>query len=624
MPEVELWAEPVDGGELIRDLVAQIRRFIVLADAAALAVALWIIFAHAHAAAFHSPRLALRSPVHRCGKSTLMRVIGFLVVRKVQAASVTASAMFRTISAVDDGVVVLMIDEFDQVGDQDKAGELIAVVNAGHCKLDAYVIRTVPIAGDLKPRIFDCWAPAVVASNKALPVTWMDRSIVLRLTRKGRGERAERLRDDLDLGFDALASRAARWAADNIDALRGADPALPNSLNDRQCDNWRLLTAIADRAGGDWGRQARFAAVALADADAGDQQALGELLLQDLQDFFTTTKRDRTTSMHLVAHLNQLEGRPWHEYSQGKPITQNQLANVLKRFSIARVRSGSRTLSTLSLWLALQPQRDTCVTGSRMRGSASFLISFGAPPLQTVTPSQAREELGISRTLAVTAKKLVTAPVREIPRQTAGCDGVTDRKGGSPKENESEVGGDFADKANAANERRLCQGCQRALPITAQAGKTYCSDACRKQATRQRGERGHSTNGSGHGTTASVAFMITAAQRGELLRKGIHPLTLRELTPADAQGMLGEFSSVPVNAMRSPEEDLAEMRETLVRVDGTTTRWGETWTSAFVAQRAQPYAARFGINVTAADVDAIKAGSMATFAVRDAIWIALS
>ncbi len=266
LPEIELHPDPVDGAELIRDLVAQIRRFIVLPEEVALTVALWTIFAHAHDAAFHSPRLAVLSPVHRCGKSTLLRIIGMLVVRKVAASSVTASATFRMISAAG-GLIVLLIDEFDQLGDAEKAGELVAIVNAGHCRLDAYVIRTVPVAGDLKARRFECWAPAVVASNKALPVTWMDRSIVLRMKRKARGDQVDRLRDDKDLGFDDLASRAARWAADHVDQLRGCDPALPAVLNDRAMDNWRMLVAVADLAGGDWGARARAAAVGLATAE---------------------------------------------------------------------------------------------------------------------------------------------------------------------------------------------------------------------------------------------------------------------------------------------------------------------------------------------------------------------
>ena len=38
--------------------------------------------------------------------------------------------------------------------------------------------------------------------------------------------------------------------------------------------------------------------------------------------------------MHLAAHLNALEGRPWHEYARGNPMSQNQLANLLRPFGI--------------------------------------------------------------------------------------------------------------------------------------------------------------------------------------------------------------------------------------------------------------------------------------------------
>ena len=88
-----------------------------------------------------------------------------------------------------------------------------------------------------------------MASNKALPVTWMDRSITLRLKRKPRGDGSTGCAMTWTSGSTTLASRAARWAADNLDALRGADPALPAVLNDRQADNWRMLVAIADLAG---------------------------------------------------------------------------------------------------------------------------------------------------------------------------------------------------------------------------------------------------------------------------------------------------------------------------------------------------------------------------------------
>ena len=504
LPEIDLHPDPVDGAELLGDLTAQIQRFIVLPEPAACAVSLWVMFAHAHDAAFHSPRLALLSPVHRCGKSTLSRVIGMLVVRKVSASSVTASATFRLISAAG-GLVVLLIDEFDQVGDAEKAGELVAVINAGHCRLDAYVIRTVPIGGDLRARRFDCWAPAVVASNKALPVTWMDRSIVLRMKRKARGDRVERLRDDLDLGFDALAGRAARWAADHLDQLRGADPALPAVLNDRQADNWRLLIAIADLCGGDWGKKARDAAVALSIAEEKDNQARGELLLSDIRDCFAESGADRVSSMALVTHLNGLQGRPWAEFSRGASMSQNQLANLLRPFGIAP--------STIRL--------DQPING-KPTGKGYLREAFEAAwdrylsqptPAQTVTTSQPTDTAAHSAFQTVTTESSVT--VRKNPKATAsaGCDVVTvrnppeDEKGGLAGSNGS------ARHPEVGTDPEVCPVCGEDVPsweLTTVEGATMCLDCA---------------GGRDDGAPASPGFLTCSTCNG------LFPSTARGLRP---------------------------------------------------------------------------------------------
>ena len=528
LPEIELHPAPVVGDGLIADLIKQIQRFIVMDDAAALAVALWVVFAHAHEAAFHSPRLALLSPVHRCGKSSLMRVIGMLVVRKVPASSVTASAMFRLISAAG-GLVVLLIDEFDQV-DAEKASELVAVVNAGHCKLDAYVIRTVPIAGDLRPRQFDCWAPTVVASNKALPVTWMDRSITLRLRRKPQAEPVDRLRDDLDLGFDDLARRAARWAADNVDQLRGADPALPAVLNDRQADNWRMLVAIADLAG--CGERARDAAVALSVAETEDKQARGELLLQDIRAYFDQTGEDRSPSLHLAVHLAYLEGRPWAEYSHGKPLSTNQLATLLRPFGIRP--------NTIRV--------DDPVSGShtpkgymREAFEPAWNRYLSPPPHdQTATTPQATESA-----------------------RSADSQGATPKKDVAPQES---------------------------LKATASKG-------CGVVAVRD--------------PPARESHAIPKAMRGRLRKHDVHEGVIAELRFEDARRMLDAPETVYANARRAPAEDLVELAKIVAGYD-----------SRDLASTASSFANR--VEITASVIDAIKAGTMVQFAVRDAIWAALS
>src|SRR5262249_26279091 len=141
--------------------------------------------------------------------------------------------------------------------------ELRGVLNSGHRRATAVTVRCV--GDDLEPKTFSTWCAKAIALIGKLPGTLADRSIKVALRRKGRAERVERLRHTR-LGNETaeLQRKAARWATDNVNALRSADPSIPETLNDRAGDCWRPLLAIADRAGGEWPELARSAAVAMA------------------------------------------------------------------------------------------------------------------------------------------------------------------------------------------------------------------------------------------------------------------------------------------------------------------------------------------------------------------------
>ena len=124
-----------------------------------------------------------------------------------------------------------------------------------------------------------------------------DRSVAIRLRRKCGGEIVEVLRRDRVDGFRKLARQAARWAADHIEALKLADPAMPPGIFNRSADNWRCLLAIADEIGGEWPQQARRVAAGMAVED----QSVGALLLSDIRDMFQARDVDRLASDDIVA-----------------------------------------------------------------------------------------------------------------------------------------------------------------------------------------------------------------------------------------------------------------------------------------------------------------------------------
>ena len=73
----EPWPSPVDGAKLLDDLVKEFKRFVVMADHERDIVALWIVHTYLLDNFLVTPRLAIRSPVKRCGKTTLLDLLGW-------------------------------------------------------------------------------------------------------------------------------------------------------------------------------------------------------------------------------------------------------------------------------------------------------------------------------------------------------------------------------------------------------------------------------------------------------------------------------------------------------------------------------------------------------------------
>jgi hypothetical protein len=127
---------------------------------------------------------------------------------------------------------------------------------------------------------------------------------------------------------------------DNTEALKNAEPEMPPGFDNRLGDNWRLLFAIADLAGGDWPRLAREAAQKL--SGATDTASASLRLLAAIKTMIGGA--EAIGSETIVNELGADPNGEWHEWRNGKPITQAQLARALKPFGISpgQVRIGDR------------------------------------------------------------------------------------------------------------------------------------------------------------------------------------------------------------------------------------------------------------------------------------------
>lgn len=328
----EPWPEPVDGKDLVQALATKLKDHVVLPDNGAETTALHILHCHAHDAFQISPILAIQSPQKRCGKTTLMRVIEGLVPRAISADNITAAALFRVIHALQP---TMMLDEADTfLKSKERGEEIRGILNSGH-RRGGTVLRTVGEKHEVQA--FSTWAPKIIAGIDRLPDTLQDRSIVITLRRRLPSEKVKRRRGDRNSDLIDLNRKAARWAIDNLEALREIDPIVPDALNDRAADNWRILLAIAERVGGSWPETARKGALNVSgNSGDDDESSNGVQLLADTRDVFESMGKDALTPTELLEKLIAMPERQWAECrNHGRdPLSLVGLAKLLKPFDI--------------------------------------------------------------------------------------------------------------------------------------------------------------------------------------------------------------------------------------------------------------------------------------------------
>jgi putative DNA primase/helicase len=335
LPAVETapWPEPVNGAQLLDKITASIRRYVVLDKGAAEATALWIVHTYCFDAFAITPRLAITSAVMRCGKTTLLDVLSCLVHRPISTANATAAAIYRV---VDKLRPTILMDEADTFLVDNAA--LRGILNSGYRRNTAFVMRA--------DETFSTWAPAAIAMIGRLPSTLEDRSISNRLQRRRADEPVEVFRLGQQADLKRLARMAARFAADHFDELKGANPNVPVTLENREADNWLPLIAIGDAAGGAWPGNARQVAEHLAHVNRATEQSKSVMLLEDIHALLPGFGGKQVPSADLVKALAQLEDRPWAEWKGAKVITQNAIAHLLAPFNIKpfEMRMGSRVV----------------------------------------------------------------------------------------------------------------------------------------------------------------------------------------------------------------------------------------------------------------------------------------
>ncbi|MFE4921316.1 DUF3631 domain-containing protein [Streptomyces sp. NPDC056661] len=324
---------PIDGAALLGEVEQFHRRFNVFPrEAAYVAVALWDAHAHLLDAFDSTPRLAFLSPEPGSGKSRALEVVETLVPRPMLAVNARAAALFRSVSD-PAGRPTILFDEIDTVFGP-KAGdneELRGFLNAGH-RRSGVTYRCIGDGGNQTVVEFPSYTAVSVAGLGYLPDTITTRSVIIRMRRRARNEKAEPFRARLhEAEGHKLRDRLAQWADQVRDDIAGRWPEMPEGVTDRPADVWEPLLSVADAAGGDWPERARTACMELVNAArADDKGSLGIRLLTDLRDY-VMAGIDRMPTVAILDRLCALDEAPWADMS-GRPLDSRSLAKMLGEY----------------------------------------------------------------------------------------------------------------------------------------------------------------------------------------------------------------------------------------------------------------------------------------------------
>lgn len=321
------WPQSVAGNDLLDAMTEALRTHVVAPLPCLQATALWALYSHAFASLPTSPLLAFVSPQKRCGKTSALTALSFLVRRPLGVSNITPAALYR---AIDKWQPTLLIDEADTFMTSQE--ELRGIINSGHRRHLARVVRSI---GDRhEPHAFSTWCPKVIARIGTLSSTLADRAIIVPLRRKRPAELVHPLNAPALARLQVLGQQAARWASDQQDQWPATRLDIAG-LDDRARDNWSVLHQIALAAGRPWPQICGDTALYFAQTtQVPCEDDIGTTLLDDIRRSFHVAGQNRLSSRQLAQMLAQMEHRPWPEWRSYRPITPRQIAQLLAPYRI--------------------------------------------------------------------------------------------------------------------------------------------------------------------------------------------------------------------------------------------------------------------------------------------------
>ena len=244
-----------------------------------------------------------------------------MVQRPYLAIEATGAAIYRIVDRLRPTII---LDEADTLFERSTV--LAHIINASWDNSGVKIPRVGPHREVVEFDVYGTQAIGMKGLN--MPDTTLSRCIVCMIWPKLPSEIVDDFNKQDDEQFVTLRRKLLRWSVDNAVALQTATPE--GQFNNRIRNNWRLLWAIADLAGGNWPELARAAALEL--ETERDEPSEGVRLLAAIHDIFGV--REAMTSADICAALVAHPSGEWANFRGKGPISQTQLAILLKEYRI--------------------------------------------------------------------------------------------------------------------------------------------------------------------------------------------------------------------------------------------------------------------------------------------------
>jgi hypothetical protein len=230
---------------IIDEVASLIARFIFFKDSRVPSlIATWIVGTYLHARFDYYGYLWVHSPVKRCGKTDLLKIIQAMAWRSSDIEVDPTPAVVRHL--VDKGCT-LIVDEMERLRDEDKNrfSQMMAIFNAGFAPG-----ATVSRMEKGIPRKFSVYGPKIISGISTVTETIRDRSFSITMTRKKSQEQTESLNMRI-VGnlFEQCRFALAIWADRNGPAVQAAYDTMGKGralqgLDDRFIDIAKPLLAV--------------------------------------------------------------------------------------------------------------------------------------------------------------------------------------------------------------------------------------------------------------------------------------------------------------------------------------------------------------------------------------------